>query len=69
MALCVSGEKDSVAVTDANIRHLEAKVLPDTRVTNKSADHIGISNLIRGIIHEHLGIKGGVNAAGRDRQA
>jgi hypothetical protein len=38
-----------------------------TRVTNKSADHIGISNLIRGIIHEHLALKRGGNAAGKDR--
>jgi hypothetical protein len=38
-----------------------------TRVTNKSTDHIGISNLIRGIIHEHLALKGGGNAAGKDR--
>jgi hypothetical protein len=36
-------------------------------VTNKSADHIGISSLIRGIIHEHLALKGSVNAAGIDR--
>jgi hypothetical protein len=47
--------------------YCEAKVLPDTRVTNKSADHIGISSLIRGIIHEHLVLEGGVNAAGLDR--
>ena len=38
-----------------------------TRVTNKSADHTGISNLIRGIIHEHLAFKCGGNAAGKDR--
>jgi len=38
-----------------------------TRVTNKSADHIGISNLIRGIIHEHHALKGGGIAAGKDR--
>lgn len=36
-------------------------------MTNKSADHIGISNLIRGIIHEHPALKGGGNAAGKDR--
>ena len=36
-------------------------------MTNKSADHTGISNLIRGIIHEHLAFEGGGNAAGKDR--
>jgi hypothetical protein len=64
--VCVSGEEGNVAVTDANMCHLEAKLLSDTRVTNKSADRIGIYNLISGIIHEHLGLKGGIKAAGKD---
>ena len=63
--LCAVGKETRAAVTDADIRSFVAKVLRHTRVINKSTDQTGICNFIRGIIHEHLGLKGGVNATGQ----